>query len=186
MANQYSAVMPWSEHDVEERRRLVVKERVRGTPYHKIFELVRERWGSSPSTAMLCADFKIEMEKHRKEHSENLDEVRDTMVKRLDSLLAASIDRAEAGSVDHIEVVLKIEARRSKLLGADAPERRETTITEVPRMSADQILDKMAEISARIQARRAQQALPEPREVINVEQSSLQQENQGPTGFESK
>lgn len=64
------------------------------------------------------------------------DELRAVMVDRLDVCIArlhAQIQDDELGSrlARNIEVLVKVEERRAKLLGVDAPERVEATVTEV-------------------------------------------------------
>jgi hypothetical protein len=64
------------------------------------------------------------------------DELRAVMVDRLDLCIERLHDQIQDDEAAHrlarnIEVLVKVEERRAKLLGVDAPERVEATVTEV-------------------------------------------------------
>ena len=63
----------------------------------------------------------------RKTLQEPADGLRRLDSERLDSLLLAIWPQARAGSLDNIEMVLKILTRKARLLGLDAPVREEIT-----------------------------------------------------------
>jgi hypothetical protein len=55
-------------------------------------------------------------------------ELRELELQRLDEFLRALWPKIQAGNAKSIETALKVSERRSKLLGLDAPEKREVTL----------------------------------------------------------
>lgn len=68
-----------------------------------------------------------EMELLRKETAEQVQEMRDMELKRLDELLKSWFPLAKAGDEKAAGIVLKAQERRAKLVGLDAPVKQELT-----------------------------------------------------------
>lgn len=93
---------------------------------------------------------------------EPADELRTLEAHRLDGLFELAVAKAEGGSMAAIEAALKIQERRARLLGLDAPERRIVDI-----VTRDQWSEAMEELEAQIAAaetRRARVGVPGPHE----------------------
>jgi hypothetical protein len=65
------------------------------------------------------------LEEARAQVTANADELRSEELSRLDGMLQGLWPRARKGEVTAVDRVLKIAERRAKLLGLDAPEKRE-------------------------------------------------------------
>ena len=65
------------------------------------------------------------LEEARAQVTANADELRSEELSRLDGMLQGLWPRARKGEVSAVDRVLKIAERRAKLLGLDAPEKRE-------------------------------------------------------------
>lgn len=145
----------WPVDQVDLRRTEVVRLRRRGHIWEDIPRLIREKFGATPSIQVLFNDFKVTMARRVKEQHEEVDAARGLMLDRLDKLILGILDRAESGSLDHIEMLLKLEQRRSKLIGADAPVKSEIDDKRPapPKLTEAQILDRMAVIQEKLRQR---------------------------------
>ena len=65
------------------------------------------------------------LESAREQVADNADELRAFEIDRLDAMLSSIWPRARRGELPAIDRVLSIQTRRARLLGLDAPERRE-------------------------------------------------------------
>lgn len=95
------------------------------------------------------------MEDARQQIAASADDLRVEEVSRLDGMLAGLWPTARKGGVAAVDRVLKIMERRAKLLGLDAPERRELTgrggaPIESVSMTADEFARIAAEVAARV------------------------------------
>lgn len=104
---------------IEERRVRVYDLRIRGLSYAKI----ADQLGVSVGTAY--SDAKAVMDRITAEADEKAEQVRKAELHRLDIAQAAIWSDVETGDLDAIDTLLKLQARRAKLLGLDAPERHD-------------------------------------------------------------
>jgi hypothetical protein len=79
------------------------------------------------SEATVHTDIMAALDRMEKDLPEAYEKVRQIELDRLDRLLLSMWKMAERGSVPHVQTILKIQERRSKLLGLDQP-----TKVEVP------------------------------------------------------
>lgn len=94
-----------------------------------------------------------ELKRVAQEHKAEGEYVLGLELERLDRLLLAVMEKAEAGSLDHIDTVIRLSERRAKLLGLNAPthkvveheDRRELPDAEVWRRT-QLLVQKLAEI----------------------------------------
>jgi len=98
-----------------ERRAVVLQLRKAGYPYSRIAEQV----GISPGQACKIAAAAI-AEYRAQAHGDTADLVA-WQIARLDDLLMSITAKAKGGNLGAIDRILKIEERRSRLLGLDAP-----------------------------------------------------------------
>jgi hypothetical protein len=137
---------------LQERKTTAMKLRITGMTYEKI----GEQLGVS---AVQAYNYVItEIRRRAKEQNETADDVRNMEVERLDRLLRrlepALATDTEMPSLDAVETYLKVLARRAKLLGLDAPVKREIDDKrDQKRLTAVEILDKMAALQERIRLR---------------------------------
>ena len=73
------------------------------------------------------------------------EELRALELERLDALLLIVSDEVEQGNLAAVDRALRIGERRAKLLGLDAPQRMDTTITLDVRTLSDDDLDALAD-----------------------------------------
>lgn len=99
-----------------ERRIQALEMRKQGHSYR----VIGERLGVSAATAF--GDVKKELDKLAKVAGEIAEDVRAIELQRLDDMLAALWPEAMLGNPVVIDRVLRIQERRAKLLGLDAPE----------------------------------------------------------------
>lgn len=121
--------------DTQARRLLVLEYRRQGGTYRQIAETIRQEIGEERlpkgwDERYAYMDLKRELERVRSEVAETAEEVLSLEVKRLDEMLtriypvALGSDKVPPDP-RAIDRVLRIMERRSKLLGLDAPERKE-------------------------------------------------------------
>jgi hypothetical protein len=87
------------------------------------YEAIGERLGLKKSQAHRLVTRALE--EARAQVTANADELRAEELSRLDGMLQGLWPRARKGEVSAVDRVLKIAERRAKLLGLDAPEKRE-------------------------------------------------------------
>lgn len=97
-----------------EKRYEALKMRRRGMSYPDI----ADKLGIALTTAYRYVQ--TEMKRLDNERRAEAEGVLAMELERLDRLLSAVIDKAEAGSLDHIDTVLRLSERRAKLLGLNA------------------------------------------------------------------
>jgi len=73
------------------------------------------------------------------------EELRALELERLDALLLIVNDEVEQGNLAAVDRALRIGERRAKLLGLDAPQRMDTTVTLDVRTLSDDDLDALAD-----------------------------------------
>ena len=145
--------------DIEDRRLLVMELRRKHLYWDEISKQVSQRFGRPIGPVQCCEDFRIVMRNRAKELSEETDAIRETAIQQLDHAATKILDKVEAGDLDAVDTYLKIQTRKARLLGLDAPQQRED-VTPRNRLTADELLAKMADITKRIQAAKARTALP--------------------------
>jgi len=83
------------------------------------------------------------------ETEEKAEEVRDLELRRLDKMLQIAEAAAEGGDLAAIDRVIRIQERRSKYLGLDAPAKNETRTTIAAAVDLSAMDDrKLADIEA--------------------------------------
>jgi hypothetical protein len=87
------------------------------------YEAIGERLGLKKSQSHRLVTRALE--EARAQVTANADELRAEELSRLDGMLQGLWPRARKGEVSAVDRVLKIAERRAKLLGLDAPEKRE-------------------------------------------------------------
>lgn len=96
------------------------------------------------------------IESAREQVADNADELRAFEIDRLDAMLSSIWPRARRGELPAIDRVLSIQTRRARLLGLDAPEKREHTGPNgnpIPVASLNVSLDEYRRIAAEIAAK---------------------------------
>lgn len=184
MANQYTDRPQSTPEHIEERRLFVMQCRRKAFTWERCAEAVTAKYGYKITFAQCAEDFRIIMKARAKELAEETDSMRATMVDQLDSILTKALERAEEGSLDHMEIVIKLLARKSRLLGVDAPLRTETEdkTPALTNLSRAALLDRITAIQARLSAKMPAQLsevtdLGEPpREVVEAELSEAPRE----------
>ena len=165
MANQYTSMMPRTPEEITERRLFVMKSRVRHMNWDEITKAVTKEFGYPISPAQCAEDFRVVMRQRAKELNVETATLREVSIQQLDNAASKIIDKVDLGDLDALETYLKIQTRKAKLLGLDAPV--ETRELGRQRLTADELLAKMAEISARLRAAK-NRALPDG-ETIDAE-----------------
>lgn len=107
----------------KEREGQALELRKRGFSYDRIGEAL----GISRAGAYECV--RRALEALRVDSQEKAEEVRELELSRLDRMLEIAQAAADAGELSAIDRVLRIQERRSKYLGLDAPTRTETSAT---------------------------------------------------------
>lgn len=103
----------------KQRERDALDLRTKGFTYDRIAEALGiSRAGAAECVRRALAALKVETE-------EKAEEVRDLELRRLDRMLQIAEAAAESGDISAIDRVLRIQERRSKYLGLDAPARAE-------------------------------------------------------------
>jgi predicted transcriptional regulator len=120
--------------------------RRKGCSYPKI----ADELGVSLSTAYRYVNHELErLAKERRIEGEKVLEIE---LARLDRLTEAIMDRAEAGSLDHMEAVLKLMDRRAKLLGLNAPNRNIHEIDDKRALPDVELYNRTRALLLRLQA----------------------------------
>jgi transposase len=107
--------------EIETRRERAINLRIEGQPYREIAKLL----GVSLSQAR--SDVEAVLERTREHADETAQRMRKISLERLDRLTRGLMPKADRGDSRAAEVIAKIEERRAKLVGMDAPEKRELT-----------------------------------------------------------
>lgn len=151
MPNQWSPKDQLSSEQVEKRRQFVIKQRVLSKSWEAIALEVRQEFGYSITRTQVAEDFRIAMKRRSDEEHQDLDAYRDTMLSQLDMVAEKVIERALTGDLDAAEVLIKIQTRKSRLLGTDAPTRTQVEdTTPRGRLTPTQIYDRIQAISDRL------------------------------------
>jgi hypothetical protein len=109
-------------------RARAAERRVQGLELRKAgltFEQIGARLGCTPQAAHRAVT--LELQRLNEKRAETASEVCRLEMERLDAMLSAAWEKALKGSVREIDTILAIMARRARLLGLDAPERKELT-----------------------------------------------------------
>jgi hypothetical protein len=107
----------------KERELQALEMRKRGMSYQAIGDAL----GITMQGASLCV--KRALERLRVETDEKAEDVRDLELERLDKLMHIAQTAADQGELGAIDRILRIQERRSKYLGLDAPAKTETHAT---------------------------------------------------------
>lgn len=116
-------------HDMLEtakRRSFVIKKKIAGHTYEEIVQLTIDEFGLDRlpkgwDERYAYKDIKRELDKLRRDLAQNIEEVRQLEIERLDAMLKSIWGKVEAGDVGAISRALRISKRRSELTGIDAP-----------------------------------------------------------------
>ena len=124
------------EHDALELR-------TRGCTYDQISKALGiTRQGAADCVRRALASLKLDTE-------EKAHEVRDLELRRLDKMLQIAEAAAEGGDLAAIDRVIRIQERRSKYLGLDAPAKSETHTTVAAAIDLSSMDDrKLADLEA--------------------------------------
>ncbi len=112
---------PKHEAEIELRRNRAIQLRVEGWSYREIAEELKV----SVSTAF--GDVESVIERNRQEANENAEKARRIALQRIDVAVRGLMPDVRSGNARSAEVMAKLEERRAKLIGLDAPEKRELT-----------------------------------------------------------
>ncbi len=152
MSNQYVIKPQTDPETIEKRRRRIMELRRDGVLWDEVVKIISTEFGKI-SLVMCTQDFRIFMKERVAQLHEPTDAVRQAMVDRLDMAIAGIVERVKAGSLDHIEVLIKLESRRARLLGLDAPsERVIDDKRDRPKLSIQETLDRLKMIQDRVRA----------------------------------
>ena len=110
--------------------------RQRGYTYERIAEAL------GMSTSGACDSVRRALQALKADTAEKAEEVRDLELRRLDRMLDIAQTAAEQGDLAAIDRVLRIQERRSKYLGLDAPTRSETSATVHSTVRLDGVTDE--------------------------------------------
>lgn len=103
----------------KQRERDALDLRTKGWTYERIAEAL------GMSTSGAADSVRRALQALKAETAEKAEEVRDLELRRLDRMLEIAEGAAESGDISAIDRVLRIQERRSKYLGLDAPARAE-------------------------------------------------------------
>jgi hypothetical protein len=152
----------------------VVKCRRNHMIWEDIANACEAEFGYRVTVNQLAEYFRVLMRARNKELHQDIDAVREMSIEQLNKAAAAILPKVEAGHLDAIESYIKIQNRISKLIGLDAPVQRED-VTPRQRLTADELINKMAEITTRLKAARELarpvidvSTVPEPPEPVKV------------------
>lgn len=112
---------PKHEAEIEIRRNKAIQLRVEGWSYREIADELKV----SVSTAF--GDVESVVERNKQEANENSEKARRIALHRIDVAVRGLMPKVKDGDARAAEVMAKLEERRAKLIGLDAPEKRELT-----------------------------------------------------------
>lgn len=118
-----------------ERRAQALSLRKAGAHYR----LIAERCGVSVETAY--ADVQAELGALRRATEEDAEAIREIELKRLDDYTVALTPAARRGDVRAIDTLLRVQDRRSRYLGLDAPTKSLVAVELPPVLVVDELLD---------------------------------------------
>lgn len=107
--------------DILTRQLKAIELRTRGYSYRAIGEQLKV------SHVQAYRDVSAELKRLTSLRDEKLEELRELELQRLDRLLHKLDEKIEAGQLTAMDRALRIMERRARLLGLDAPERRDLT-----------------------------------------------------------
>ena len=94
------------------------------------YELIGRHMGVTRSAAFKAVD--RYMQRLADDAQEGAERIRQLELQRLDEAMAGIYAGVIQGRKDEIELMLKLQARRTKFLGLDVPEQQETTLEVLP------------------------------------------------------
>jgi len=108
---------------------MALKLRKDGGSYRKIADRLRQEPGISDhySDVQAYNDVKAELDRIKALCAEEAEAVRTLELERLDEILPKLIEGSKKGDWFAVDRLLKVMERRAKLLGLDAPEKRDVT-----------------------------------------------------------
>ena len=137
--------------ETAERRAFVLDCRRSGMKYADIAEATAEKFGIDNlpkgwDSRYAYKDVKREMDKLRDQMAEDVEDIRQMEIDRLDDMLAGLWEDAKDGKPQAVDRVLKIMSRRSKLVGLDAPTQISSIVRNIDleKLSDDQ-LERLAD-----------------------------------------
>lgn len=127
---QHRNATNWTE--ISERRAYAVSLRRTGATYREIAQSVIEYFGAenvpaSYSHGLAYQDVQKELKRHAIDMREELDHILELEIQRLDRMLLAIWPGVQRGHLGAVDRALKIQERRAKFLGLDAP--KQTTVS---------------------------------------------------------
>ncbi len=112
---------PKLEAEIELRRNRAIELRIEGFSYREI----AKELGVSVATAF--NDVEAVIQRNKAEADERADKARHIALHRIDVAVRGLMPDVRSGNARSAEVMAKLEERRAKLIGLDAPEKRELT-----------------------------------------------------------
>jgi len=103
---------------VEVRRTEALRLRVAGTTYEKIADALEIGLATAHN------DVQVMLAERREQAAEDADEIRDLELDRLDRAIVLVLKQIEKGNLGAVDRLVKLNERRCKMLGLDAPEHR--------------------------------------------------------------
>jgi hypothetical protein len=181
--------MPHASDDVDlaKRRLRSLELRRKGYSIAQITQELRKD-GWFVTTTTVAADVNRELRTLVNEFREEHEFQRQLELDRLDVALKAITPRVELGDDDAIMSMLKIQLRRAKLLGLDAPTRREVKTEDVTptRRSREELLGQMQDVMRRLQERGITPALPSAQIAIEAETIEVPKSDQSASESEGE
>ena len=115
-----------------ERRAYVLTLKRSGWTYAKIARAAIAKFGAERLPAgwdsrYACKDVKRELDKLNDDNAETAEDIRQIVTMRMDRMIAALWQKVLRGNVAAIDRVTRIDERRCKLWGVDAPTRTDVT-----------------------------------------------------------
>jgi hypothetical protein len=133
--------------ETAERRHFVLSERRKGSSYRQIASMAVDKFGAGHlplgwDERYAAKDVSRELERLRSEVLENVENLRDLELQRLDSMQTALWPKAMNGDVKAVDRILRIMHRRSNYVKLEAAEHADTgaarMIADALRASAEQ------------------------------------------------
>ena len=129
------------ELELEKRRAIVASNLLAGLNYRDMAVALGVSLGT------VANDVKIILERWREEQVRTLGDITEIELRRLDTMLNAVWGDAKAGKLGHIDRVIRIDERRARILGSDAPTEQNLNLTDT-RDANDLTDDELAAIAS--------------------------------------
>jgi len=132
------------------RREIALALRLQGYTYHEIGKRLKI------SHVSAWQHVKSAMEEHRKALAEDVEQVRDMEVNRLDGMLEKLYPRRKDPRT--ADTILRLMDRRSKLLGLDVPNKVDVNVTGLEKLSDEELVKKAEAVFRRSARKSAEEA----------------------------